>query len=94
MDYLWRQKYNPGNFPVLAFTGAPASFPVQIENKELQKYLIWNDEMIKKAKEFIKTKLPAGAFVGIHLRNGIDWVSDLIFFFLLIIHSSLILFNK
>lgn len=56
------------------FPGAPASFPVQLENRNLHKYLHWNDEILTKAKEFIKTKLPRGAFIGIHLRNGIDWV--------------------
>lgn len=54
--------------------GAPASFPVQIENKELHKYLKWSDEVSEKAEKFIKNVLPRGAFIGIHLRNGIDWV--------------------
>lgn len=62
------------DWPVLAFTGAPASFPVQLENKVLHRCVVWNDEMQNKAKKFIKETLPQGAFVGIHLRNGIDWV--------------------
>jgi hypothetical protein len=33
------------DFPVLAFTGAPAPFPVQAENIPVQKYLVWNQEM-------------------------------------------------
>ncbi|CAB0035734.1 unnamed protein product [Trichogramma brassicae] len=73
MDYLWRKKYTSAKWPVLAFTGAPASFPVQLENKNYQKYLVWNDQMLSSAKQFIKSKLPPGAFIGIHLRNGIDW---------------------
>lgn len=70
----WQQYYPAETWPVLAFTGAPASFPVQLVNKPLQKCLNWNNDILNKAKAFIKEKLPRGAFVGIHLRNGIDWV--------------------
>lgn len=34
----------------------------------------WSESVSTKAENFIKTVLPKGAFVGIHLRNGIDWV--------------------
>lgn len=74
MDKLWNEKYDANKWPVLAFTGAPASFPVQAENVHLQKYLKWSDEIDKKANKFIKTLLPKGAFIGLHLRNGIDWI--------------------
>ena len=47
-------------FPVLAFTGAPASFPVQEENVNLQKYLMHNSKWINKAKLWIKNNLPKG----------------------------------
>lgn len=70
----WKKKYPVVSWPVLAFTGAPATFPVQLENKNLQKCLQWSDSISNKAKTFIKEKLPPGAFIGIHLRNGIDWV--------------------
>lgn len=69
----WHRKYSADAWPVLAFTGAPASFPVQKENIALQKYLVWTDEMQAKATNWVKTTLPKGAYVGIHLRNGIDW---------------------
>ncbi|KAG7196660.1 hypothetical protein KM043_015997 [Ampulex compressa] len=74
MAVQWRRRYPAGSWPVLAFTGAPASFPIQLENKKLHKCLNWNNVMLEKAKTFIKNVLPRGAFVGIHLRNGIDWV--------------------
>jgi peptide-O-fucosyltransferase len=74
MDVLWNEKYKPDKWPVLAFTGAPASFPVQEENVHLQKYLKWSDAIDRKANEFINRLLPKGSFIGIHLRNGIDWV--------------------
>lgn len=74
MDVLWNRKYTAEDYPVLAFTGAPASFPVQSENRLLHKYLKWSSNIETQAKDFIKNSLPKGAFIGIHLRNGIDWV--------------------
>ncbi|KAJ6632762.1 GDP-fucose protein O-fucosyltransferase 1 [Pseudolycoriella hygida] len=74
MGQKWNEKYPPGKWPVIAFTGAPASFPVQDENRSLQKYLVWSDDITRQAKHFIKNNLPKGSFIGIHLRNGIDWV--------------------
>lgn len=70
----WLKKYTAGDWPVLAFTGAPASFPVQKENRILQKYLTWNDDIFSKTKSFIKNNMSGGSFLGIHLRNGQDWV--------------------
>ncbi|XP_028171670.1 GDP-fucose protein O-fucosyltransferase 1 [Ostrinia nubilalis] len=70
----WKQKYPAGNWPVLAFTGAPASFPVQEENLFLQKYLKWSEDIVYRTKQFIKRNMSGGGFLGIHLRNGQDWV--------------------
>lgn len=69
----WHSKYPSAEWPVLAFTGAPASFPVQAENVKLQKYLVWTDQLQATASDWIKANLPKGAFIGIHLRNGVDW---------------------
>ncbi|XP_023955249.1 GDP-fucose protein O-fucosyltransferase 1 isoform X2 [Bicyclus anynana] len=70
----WTKTYPPKQWPVLAFTGAPASFPVQFENVHLQKYLIWSDDILSKSRSFIKNNMSGGGFLGIHLRNGPDWV--------------------
>lgn len=69
----WNEKYSSKEWPVLAFTGAPASFPVQAENIPLQKYLVWTEEMQSKALQWVRSTLPKGAYLGIHLRNGVDW---------------------
>uniref|UniRef100_A0A1A9V1L9 GDP-fucose protein O-fucosyltransferase 1 n=1 Tax=Glossina austeni TaxID=7395 RepID=A0A1A9V1L9_GLOAU len=69
----WNAQYPPQRWPVLAFTGAPASFPVQQDNRHLHKYLKWNRKFQDDARQFIRT-MPKGAFIGVHLRNGIDWV--------------------
>ncbi|KAG7177838.1 GDP-fucose protein O-fucosyltransferase 1-like [Homarus americanus] len=73
MAEQWNKHYLAEKWPVLAFTGAPATFPVQESNRHLHKYLIWSDSIVEKAQQFIAT-LPRGPFIGIHLRNGIDWV--------------------
>nr|XP_018907851.1 PREDICTED: GDP-fucose protein O-fucosyltransferase 1 [Bemisia tabaci] len=70
----WKNKYDGVVWPVIAFTGAPASFPVQEENRRLHKYLKWSETIDRKATNFIKNSLPKGGFIGLHLRNGIDWV--------------------
>ncbi|KDR22209.1 GDP-fucose protein O-fucosyltransferase 1 [Zootermopsis nevadensis] len=74
MSAKWSEKYPSHKWPVLAFTGAPASFPVQLENRELHRYMHWSEPIQGQAHDFIRQKLPKGAFIGIHLRNGIDWV--------------------
>ncbi|KAK8725470.1 hypothetical protein OTU49_010875 [Cherax quadricarinatus] len=73
MAEQWNELYPPTKWPVLAFTGAPATFPVQESNRHLHKYLVWSDTILSKAQNFISS-LPRGPFIGIHLRNGIDWV--------------------
>lgn len=74
MAERWNERYPASKWPVIAFTGAPASFPVQKENRELHEYLKWSPKYREAALKFIKGTLPKGSFLGIHLRNGIDWV--------------------
>ncbi|XP_058064759.1 GDP-fucose protein O-fucosyltransferase 1, partial [Anopheles bellator] len=74
MAERWNERYPGDKWPVLAFTGAPATFPVQQENVALHRYLRWSERFESEAKLFIRDSLPKGAFIGIHLRNGIDWV--------------------
>ncbi|XP_070531653.1 GDP-fucose protein O-fucosyltransferase 1-like [Ptychodera flava] len=69
----WDSKFPPSQYPVLAFSGAPGSFPVSSQNRKLHKYLKWSTSIDKQAREFIKDNLPEGPFVGIHLRHGSDW---------------------
>ncbi|XP_068677897.1 GDP-fucose protein O-fucosyltransferase 1-like isoform X2 [Montipora foliosa] len=70
----WKKEFPPSNHPVLAFRGAPASFPVEEQNRQVHAFLKWSDKINEEVDEYIKSTLPPGPFVGIHLRNGIDWV--------------------
>jgi len=69
----WGERFPSSLYPVLAFTGPPAAFPVQQQNVHLHKYLQWNEKWEEKAKLWIKSNMPTGSYVGIHLRNGVDW---------------------
>ena len=78
---LWISKYSSSKYPVLAFTGAPGAFPVQEQNVYLQKYLKWSDFIDAKAENFINEfkKNKDEKFIGLHLRNGMDFVTRIFF---------------
>lgn len=71
----WMRKFPGKNWPVLAFTGAPASFPVQEQNVALHGHLFgkWAEELDNKVNDFIRGQSPRGPYVALHLRNGADW---------------------
>ncbi|XP_022107939.1 GDP-fucose protein O-fucosyltransferase 1-like isoform X2 [Acanthaster planci] len=71
----WNEKFPASEFPVLAFGGAPGSFPVLEQNVHLHQYLVWSDMIEEEANNFIATKIPEGPFLGVHMRNGLDWVN-------------------
>jgi len=69
----WKKMFNPYSYPVLAMTGAPASFPVQHDHVSLHSYVRWSDSWREKGREWVRRHLPRGKWLGIHLRNGGDW---------------------
>lgn len=69
----WRDRYPPSAWPVLAFVGAPASFPVQRENVAAHRYLRWTAAVDGPAAAFVRDRVRPGKFVGVHVRNGVDW---------------------
>ncbi|PVD23011.1 hypothetical protein C0Q70_16272 [Pomacea canaliculata] len=71
----WQKEYPGDKYPVIAMKGAPANFPVKEEFVPLQRYLQWSAKMEMEADKYIKEHFPEETFVGIHLRNGPDWVS-------------------
>ena len=68
-------RYHPDTHPVLAFKGAPASFPVQIINRPLQQYVVWNSHMQDWIQSYVETEMSGGQYIAVHLRIGSDWVS-------------------
>ena len=73
-------RFPASEYPVIALMGAPGEFPVREHNWWLQKFVHWSKKIKKKAKEFIKSVLNNEPFVGIHLRNGVDFVSSFVLF--------------
>jgi peptide-O-fucosyltransferase len=70
-------RYPPERYPVLAFKGAPAHFPVEQRNIRLQQYLVWSENMNKKAEDVVSSKLGNSKYIGLHLRLGSDFVRTL-----------------
>ena len=70
-------RYTPTLHPVLAFKGAPASFPVEREDRQLQQYIRWNERINTQAEEYIKHTIGDSPYIGVHLRMGEDWVGSI-----------------
>lgn len=72
----WIVKYRPDKYPVLAFVGPPAPFPVTSHNAKLHRFIQWSDQYKYKAEEFILEHFYSERpFIAIHLRNGRDFES-------------------
>jgi len=72
---LYYCRYPPSIYPVLAMRGAPASFPVQPQHRQLQQHLVFSRRIENEAQKYIDEHFAGKKFVSIHLRNGADWVS-------------------
>ena len=67
-------RFPPSDHPVLAFRGAPATYPIQPQHIQLQRLLQWSDSIESIATKYINENLQPGKYVGIHLRNEDAWV--------------------
>ena len=68
-------RYSGEEYPVMALRGAPAPYPMDPENWPLQKYLKFSRRILDEAEGYMDQNFKGQSFVGIHLRNGPDWVS-------------------
>ncbi|KAJ8033612.1 GDP-fucose protein O-fucosyltransferase 1 [Holothuria leucospilota] len=76
MKQQWDEKFPASEHPVIAFRGAPASFPMVPGNRQIHKYFKWNPSLFAEAEDEIARLFHGEKFVGIHLRTGKDWVSS------------------
>ncbi len=77
-------RYSADKYPVYAMRGAPASFPVQPRDRDLQRYIEFSEGVSRVGDKYIADNFPNKPFVGIHLRNGMDWVRDVNVFCVLV----------
>ena len=75
IEFSLANRYPASKYPVMAFRGAPAVFPVRADHRELQRYLVFSDKVSQMADDYIEKNFPNQTFVGLHLRNGPDWVN-------------------
>ncbi|TNN19491.1 GDP-fucose protein O-fucosyltransferase 1 isoform 2 [Schistosoma japonicum] len=73
----WDRLFPPNIYPVLAFVGPPSSFPVRPENRIFHRYLEWNSHINVVTESFISRWLEK-PIVGVHLRNGEDFVKHVV----------------
>ena len=69
----WQERYPAEAYPVIALMAAPAPFPMRVRNWGLQKYVRFSEDIEKQTDKFMKGFIGEKTFVGIHLRNGLDW---------------------
>ncbi|XP_033123629.1 GDP-fucose protein O-fucosyltransferase 1-like isoform X2 [Anneissia japonica] len=69
----WEKEYPPSKYPVIAFMSAPAISPLSDVPAGLQEYLEWQPRIAEEGEKHIAEHLQR-PYVGIHLRNGADWV--------------------
>lgn len=69
----WRKRFPADKEPVVALKGAPAPYPMAKDTVPLQKYLQWSSVIEGEAQSHITKLFGDDPFIGIHLRNGVDW---------------------
>ncbi|XP_033738885.1 GDP-fucose protein O-fucosyltransferase 1-like [Pecten maximus] len=69
----WRKRFPADEEPVVALKGAPAPYPMAEDTVPLQKYLRWSSTIEDEVQSHIAKMFEQERFIGIHLRNGVDW---------------------
>ena len=67
-------RFPPAQHPVLTFKGAPASFPVHTFNRDLQRYVVWNNHIREWTEDYVQREMSGEPYIAVHLRIGSDWV--------------------
>ena len=74
MELVFCHRFPVEKYKVIALRGAPAPYPMLSSNRHLQQYLQVSDFIESEAQRFIDENFANQSFIGIHLRNGADWV--------------------
>lgn len=68
----WMTKYPAEKYPVIAFIGAPSSFPVHEDALPVHKYIRLSKAAIAKGYSF-RTSIFREPYIAVHIRHGSDW---------------------
>lgn len=70
----WKSKFPSTRHKILAFVGAPSSFPAYKDAIKIQRYIKMSDEIRSKALAFRRSKgFDGKPYVSMHIRQGSDW---------------------
>lgn len=70
----WKSKFPPTSHRILAFVGAPSSFPAYKDAIRLQRHIRISDDIKLRALDFKRTKgFDGKPFLSMHIRHGSDW---------------------
>ena len=47
---------------------------MKAQHRDFQRHLVFSDRVMEDANHYIDENFPGEKFIGIHLRNGADWV--------------------
>ena len=60
----WKQTFPSDRYPVIAFRGAPASFPMDAKHRYLQKYMNWSDVIIDEVRHHQRDLFNNQSYIG------------------------------
>uniref|UniRef100_A0A1I8FUU8 GDP-fucose protein O-fucosyltransferase 1 n=1 Tax=Macrostomum lignano TaxID=282301 RepID=A0A1I8FUU8_9PLAT len=69
----WQRNYPSNRWPVLAFMGAPASFPAQPKHLGLHRHVAFNEEFLESLNLLMEANDLQRPILGVHLRNNVDF---------------------
>ena len=60
----WKLLFSADRYPVLALKGAPASFPMLAEHRQLQKHMNWSEQIIDEVRQHQKKLFNNEPYIG------------------------------
>ncbi|CAF4202855.1 unnamed protein product, partial [Rotaria magnacalcarata] len=60
----WQKLFPADRYPVLALKGAPASYPMLAEHRQLQKYMTWSEQIMDEVRQHQKKLFNNEPYIG------------------------------
>ncbi|XP_033645478.1 GDP-fucose protein O-fucosyltransferase 1-like [Asterias rubens] len=72
--HIWNSKFPVEEHPVITIDKATPAFPINPGNRKIQEFVKWNEHFMSIGRSYINATFGSNTWVGLHLRNGGDWV--------------------